>query len=44
MGAKEYTPCAVDAGINEIVGITAPIPTAGPIPIEVVLQNQVLLL
>ena len=40
IGAKEYTPCAVDAGINEIVGIAAPIPTAGPIPVEVVLQNQ----
>ena len=40
IGAKEYNPCAVDAGINEIVGIAAPIPTAGPIPVEVVLQNQ----
>ena len=40
IGAKEYSPCAVDAGINEIVGIAAPIPTAGPIPVEVVLQNQ----
>jgi len=39
IGAKEYTPCSPDAGINEITGIQNPL-TAGTYQIKVILQNQ----
>ncbi|NTV82985.1 MAG: T9SS type B sorting domain-containing protein, partial [Bacteroidales bacterium] len=39
IGAKEYSPCAADAGIN---AFTSPVPplTGGPEEVKVILQNQ----
>ncbi|MEA3445483.1 MAG: gliding motility-associated C-terminal domain-containing protein [Bacteroidota bacterium] len=39
IGAREFTPCSVDAGINDIPGLTNPM-TAGLQNINVTLQNQ----
>ena len=39
MGAQEFSPCAVDAGINDLPGLVNPM-SAGSQNIEVVLQNQ----
>ena len=39
IGAKEYDPCPIDAGINEIISPTNPL-TGGPADVRVRLQNQ----
>ncbi|MFM7079387.1 MAG: right-handed parallel beta-helix repeat-containing protein, partial [Bacteroidota bacterium] len=39
MGAKEFTPCANDAGVNEFWGLSNPLPV-GNNTVRVVLQNQ----
>ncbi|MFM8950078.1 MAG: right-handed parallel beta-helix repeat-containing protein, partial [Bacteroidota bacterium] len=39
MGAKEFTPCANDAGVNEFWGLSNPLPV-GNNDIQIVLQNQ----
>lgn len=39
LGAKEYTPCPVDAGINVVVSPQSPIP-GGPEDVSVQLQNH----
>ncbi len=39
IGAKEFSPCLMDAGINSIIGLSANLP-AGLMNIEVVLINQ----
>ncbi len=39
LGAKEYTPCSQDAGVNEFTGLINPLPV-GNQPVKVELQNQ----
>jgi hypothetical protein len=39
MGAKEFSPCANDAGVNEFWGLSNPLPV-GNQPVKVILQNQ----
>ncbi|MCR5890373.1 PKD domain-containing protein [Hymenobacter sp. J193] len=39
MGAKVYTPCTPDVGLDAFVGLQNPLPT-GSKPIQVLLQNQ----
>lgn len=39
IGAKEYTPCSVDAGVNAFSSPQNPLPV-GTSPVKVILQNQ----
>ncbi|MCF8374386.1 MAG: right-handed parallel beta-helix repeat-containing protein [Bacteroidales bacterium] len=39
IGAREFSPCSVDAGINDLTGLTNPM-AAGLQNIQVILQNQ----
>ncbi len=39
LGAKEYTPCSLDAGVNEFTGLVNPL-AVGTQPLKVELQNQ----